>query len=300
MKKIICSLVIVLSLNVFGLGALNKNIAQNNEFTKEEQYLIDNGHSMFAEDIRSIRLGNSEAHGTTYENLIKFANDLLLSEVKVLFYEEREENSFTVVTTNTLGHIPIEGFTEAATSAISKITGSIREDYAPGNSNNLDIYVRYNTISAMDSVLEGMLNNEPESFARYISEMGVMYGNSEFDLTYDLIQRYEKINNENMENGIDSSDGIDFDVIMNGNIPGTNNYKYIESAYLNMYSQFYPLEKSGQMDAIEELMWAMNATVREIPLGIMSHERLGWTFVVIELTDRDAINRTMKWQWGTE
>ena len=126
MKKIICSLIIILSLNVFGLGALNKNIAPSNEFTKEEQYLIDNGHSLFAEDIRSMRLeGDRLPAGTTYENLIKFANDLLLSEVKVLFYEEREENSFTVVTTNTLGHIPIEGFTEAATKAISRVTGSI-------------------------------------------------------------------------------------------------------------------------------------------------------------------------------
>jgi|GEM_PF-2667129 len=298
MKKIICSFIIVLSLNIFGLGALNKNIAQDNEFTKEEQYLIDNGHSMFAEDIRRMRLGNSETHGTTYENLIKFANELLLSEVKGLFYEEKEENSFTVVTTNTLGYVPIEEFIEAATKIIAGTTGSIREDYAPGNSNNLDIYVRYNTINAGSYVMDPMLNNESGAFSRYISEMGVMYGNSEYDIAMDLFNRYSRLQDWYVSENRDWSNAVDMTVIHGGNIPGTNNQKYIEVAYLLLRETLDYYDRMGEDEEVDELLTSMNNTVKELPLGVMYHNTLGWTFVVLELTDRDALNILMNQQFG--
>jgi len=287
MKRIIISLIIVLSLNVFGLGALNKNIAQSNEFTKEEQYLADNGHSMFAEDIRSMRLGNSETHNTTYENLIKFANDLLLSEVEALFYEKREENSFTVVTTNTLGYVPIEGFAETATKVITGITGSIREDYAPGNSNNLDIYVRYNTINGNEGQVESMMSGEPGSFAGYIWSFGITYGNHESDIASDLIERYG-------DRGRHQITGVDESLLNSGNIPGTNNSNYIDEAFYSTVEVLGGLRNGGYDEEVEMIMWALNVTVREVPLGIMYHERLGWTFVVIELIDRDAINEMFK------
>ena len=299
MKKIVISLIIVLSLNIFGLGALNKNIAQDNEFTKEEQYLIDNGHVVLAEDIRSLRLEDGGlSDGMTYENLIKFANDLVLSEVKALFYEQEEENSFAVVTTNTLGYIPIEGFTEAATNAISKVTGSIREDYAPGNNNNLDIYVVYKPVTMDPTYIEKMVANEPRIFVRYIKRFGLLWGVEQHELADKVLDRAAELYYEGLRNEAGwNRHGIDEDRIWNGDIPGTNNYNYIELWHSNMYSVYYPMEKSEDSESMDILKYGLDSTVTEVPLGIMYHKRLGWTFVVLELTNRDAINNLMKTGW---
>ena len=144
--------------------------------------------------------------------------------------------------------------------------------------------------------LEDMLNNKPGSFARYIRGFDMMWGLEEHELAFKVLDIASKLYHEGLRNGEWNRHGIDEDRIWNGDIPGTNNYNYIELWYSNIYSLYYPMEKSGARESMDTLQTWLDSTVTEVPLGIMYHERLGWTFVVLELVNRDGINTMMR-EW---
>ena len=303
MKKIVSSLLIVLSLDIFGsLSTLNRNFVQSEEFTKEEQYLVDNEFSSFAEDIRNIRLGKEEySHGNTYENLIKFTHDLFFSETQELFYEKKEGDDFhDVVTTDSLNSVPIEGFSERVVKAIAAKPGSIREDYGPGNRNNMNIYVRYNPVSTHEEVLKGMRDNEPGSLIRYLNEISISYGQAPYDMAGKVINHIDEVD-MGYARGWLSIDGLDMDAIATGTIPAFNEpdllMEHIDRGLLDLYMALVQLDESSM--EYDMLLLNLAGTIHEEPLGLMYHNKYGWVFVVLELVDRDALNAVIRW-WNND